>query len=53
MSAIVVAARLHGLVDDEVRVEVPGGELAITWAGHGPVFMDGDAVEVFSGEWPE
>ncbi len=53
VSAIVVAARLHGLVDDEVRVEVPGGELAITWPGHGPVFMDGDAVEVFSGEWPE
>ena len=53
VSSIVVAARLHGLVDDEVRVEVPGGELTITWPGHGPVFMDGDAVEVFSGDWPE
>ena len=52
-SAMVVAARLHGLVDDEVRVDVPGGALTITWPGHGPVFMDGDAVEVFSGEWPE
>ena len=52
-SAMVVAARLHGVVDDEVRVAVPGGELTITWPGHGPVYMDGDAVEVFSGEWPE
>jgi diaminopimelate epimerase len=52
-SAMVVAARLHGLVDDEVSVRVPGGELTITWAGHGSVMMDGDAVEVFSGELPD
>lgn len=51
-SAMAVAARLHGLVDDAVRVEVPGGELTITWPGGGPVFMEGDAVEVYSGEWP-
>ncbi len=51
--ATVVAARLHGLVDDDVRVRVPGGELTIAWPGHGPVIMEGDAVEVFSGEWPE
>ena len=49
--ATVVAARLHGLVDDVVHVRVPGGELTITWPGHGPVIMEGDAVEVFSGEW--
>ncbi len=52
-SAMVVAARLHGLVGDEVRVEVPGGELTVAWPGRGPVFMEGDAVEVYSGEWPE
>ena len=52
-SAIVVAARLHGYVDDVVRVEVPGGELVITWPGRGTVLMDGDAIEVFSGEWPD
>jgi diaminopimelate epimerase len=52
-SAMVVAARLHGLVDDEVSVRVPGGELTITWAGSGSVLMDGDAVEVFSGEFPD
>ena len=51
-SAMAVAARLHGLVDDAVRVDVPGGELTITWPGGGPVFMEGDAVEVYSGEWP-
>lgn len=50
--AMVVAARLHSLVDDRVTVEVPGGELTITWPGHGPVMMEGDAVEVFSIDWP-
>jgi diaminopimelate epimerase len=48
-SAMVVAARLHGLVDDEVRVTLPGGDLTITWPGYGSLFMEGDAVEVFSG----
>jgi diaminopimelate epimerase len=51
-SAMVVAARLHGLVDDEVTVTLPGGDLAITWLGHGSVILEGDAVEVFSGEFP-
>ncbi len=51
-SAMVVAARLHRLVDDVVNVTLPGGELTITWPGHGSVLMDGDAVEVFSGEFP-
>ena len=50
--SIVVAARLHGLVDDTVEVQVPGGELTITWSGQGSVLMEGDAVEVFSGEFP-
>jgi diaminopimelate epimerase len=52
-SAMVVAARLHGLVDDDVIVTLPGGDLTITWPGYGPVFMEGDAVEVFSGEFPD
>ncbi|MEK9659209.1 MAG: diaminopimelate epimerase [Chloroflexota bacterium] len=51
--AMVVAARLHGWVDNRVSVMVPGGELTITWPGHGPVLMEGDAVEVFSGELPD
>lgn len=51
--AMVVAARLHGLVDNVVSVQVPGGALTITWPGKGSVLMDGDAVEVFSGEFPD
>ena len=50
---MVVAARLRGLVGDDVRVEVPGGALTISWPGRGPVLMEGNAVEVYSGEWPE
>ncbi len=49
VSAVVVAARLHGYVDDHVSLEWPGGTLGITWPGHGPVILEGDAVEVFSG----
>jgi diaminopimelate epimerase len=49
--AMVVAARLHGYVRDTVVVRVPGGELMVTWPGHGPVFLEGPAEEVFSGEW--
>jgi diaminopimelate epimerase len=34
----------------EVRVELPGGELKIAWAGRGkPVFMTGPAISVFEG----
>ncbi len=32
-------------------VSLPGGELIIAWPGHGPVIMEGDAVEVFSGQY--
>jgi diaminopimelate epimerase len=53
VSAVVVAARLQGLVDDTVTVKVPGGELTITWSGQGSVFLEGDAVEVFSGDFPD
>jgi diaminopimelate epimerase len=52
-SALVAAARLHGLVDDDVVVTLPGGDLRITWPGHGSAFMEGDAVEVFSGSFPD
>ena len=48
-----VAARLHGLVDDEVVVHVPGGELSITWPGEGEIYLEGPAVEVFTGVWPD
>ena len=49
--AVVVAARLHKYVDDIVTVEVPGGELMVSWPGHGQVYLEGPVAEVFSGEW--
>jgi diaminopimelate epimerase len=51
--AVVVAARLHKYVDDTVTVQVPGGELTVTWPGHGQVFLEGPAAEVFSSEWSD
>jgi diaminopimelate epimerase len=52
-SAVIVAARLAGLVDDEVSISVPGGVLALAWDGEGDVSLSGPAVEVFEGEWPD
>ena len=50
--AAVVAARLRGLVDDEVTVRLPGGEVTVAWDGEGSVLLDGPAAHVFSAEWP-
>ena len=51
-SAVMVAARLHGLVDDQVEMRLPGGTLALAWDGEGEVYLAGPAIEVFEGEWP-
>jgi diaminopimelate epimerase len=51
--AIMVSARLHGLVDDEVEVREPGGVLTLRWGGEGPVFLSGPAAFVYSGDWPD
>jgi len=49
--AVAVVAMLRRAVDDEVTVELRGGELEISWGGNGaPVFMTGPAAEVFTGE---
>jgi diaminopimelate epimerase len=52
--AAVVAAHLRGYVGDRVAVELPGGELEVTWAGpgSGPVVLRGPAEHVFDGRWP-
>ncbi|UOG92698.1 MAG: diaminopimelate epimerase [Candidatus Thiothrix sulfatifontis] len=48
--AAVVAGRLQGLLDEQVSVSLPGGELRIQWQGAGqPVAMTGPAVTVFRG----
>ncbi len=51
--AIVVAARMHSWVDDEVDVILPGGMLTISWDGAGTVKLRGPAEMVFHGEWHE
>ena len=48
--AAVAVGRRHGLLDEEVRVELPGGTATVSWAGSGePVWLTGPAVRVFSG----
>ena len=49
--AIAVAARLLGFATGQVDITLPGGALRIDWDGQGEVFLEGDAEEVFSGEW--
>ena len=51
--AIMVAARLRGLVDDDVEVREPGGVLTLRWPGEGSVFLSGPAEFVYRGEWPD
>ncbi len=49
--AAVVAGRMRGLLEENVRVETRGGVLEIRWKGEGePVWLTGDAVRVFEGE---
>lgn len=52
-TASATAARAHGLVDDEVEVVVDGGLLKISWDETGEAFLEGPAVEVFEGVWPD
>jgi diaminopimelate epimerase len=48
--AAVVAGILQGRLDARVKVQLPGGELNIRWAGKGqPVFMTGPSAKVFDG----
>jgi len=49
--AAVVAGINLGLLDHQVVVSTRGGDLTISWRGHGePVWMTGPAVTVFEGE---
>ncbi|MBK7168074.1 MAG: diaminopimelate epimerase [Gammaproteobacteria bacterium] len=49
--AAVVAGRLRGLLDERVRVYLPGGYLQIEWRGEGePLLMSGPATTVFEGQ---
>ena len=49
--AAVVAGRIRGLLDERVRVHLPGGFLQIEWRGAGdPLMMTGPATTVFEGQ---
>lgn len=49
--AAVVAGRLRGLLDEEVLVHLPGGDLCIRWAGEGQTLrMVGPATTVYEGQ---
>lgn len=53
-TASAFAARRLGLLDgDQADVVVDGGILRISWNEHDEAFLDGPAVEVFSGTWNE
>jgi diaminopimelate epimerase len=48
--AAVVAAQLHGLVGQRVKVSLPGGKVRINWPGPGsPIRMTGPTALVFEG----
>jgi diaminopimelate epimerase len=48
--AAVAVGRMRGLLDSEVRVELPGGTAMVTWPGIGqPMWLTGPATKVFTG----
>lgn len=50
--AAVAAARLRNLVDERVKVSLPGGKLRLTWNGPGDTIkMAGSATTVFEGHF--
>lgn len=51
--AAAVASVLLGLCDreSEISVNMPGGELFVCWANDGDVYLNGPAVEVFTGKF--
>ncbi len=49
--AAVVAGRLRGLLDEQVKVHLKGGDLVVSWKGGSePVWMAGPANLVYEGE---
>lgn len=49
-TAAVIAGRQRGLLDDTVKVSLPGGILRVAWAGEGrPAFLTGPAVATYEG----
>jgi diaminopimelate epimerase len=49
--AVCVAGALSGRTGRKILAHLPGGDLELHWADDNRVYMTGEAVEVFSGEW--
>ncbi len=50
--AATVYGQKIGILDREVNIIQPGGELIVSWAGGGnPVFLTGPAETIFKGQW--
>ena len=49
--AAAVAARMHGLAGDVLKINLPGGMAEVAWDGQGEVWLTGPAEVVFVGEW--
>jgi diaminopimelate epimerase len=48
--AAVAVGRMRGLLDSDVRVDLPGGTATVTWPGIGqPMWLTGPATMVFTG----
>ena len=50
-SAVAAVGFKLGRTGPRLTVHLSGGDLLLEYAGHGSVFMTGNAVEVFQGEW--
>jgi diaminopimelate epimerase len=51
-SAVAAVGRRLGRTSSRLTIHLTGGDLLLEYGGQGSVFMTGDAVEVFSGDWP-
>ncbi len=49
--AVCVAGALTGRTQRKVLMHLRGGDLELEWASDNHVYMTGEAVEVFNGEW--
>lgn len=49
--AIAVAAKLKGLIKDEVNIKLSGGVLTLYWNGKGEVILKGPVEKVYTGKW--
>jgi len=49
--AVCVAGALTGRTERKLTIHLPGGDLELEWAADNHVYLTGEAVEVFCGEW--